>query len=78
MTMDQELRRVFHDLFGIPPEQCNETMSMETVKGWDSVSHLTLVFALEEAFHVQFSPEDISELTSLGRIRAFLAQRGAA
>jgi acyl carrier protein len=78
MTMDQQLRKVFHELFGISPEQCNDAMSMETVKGWDSVSHLTLVFALEEAFDVQFSPEDISELTSLGRIRAFLSQRGAA
>jgi acyl carrier protein len=78
MTMDQHLRRVFHELFGIAPEQCNDALSMENVKGWDSVSHLTLVFALEEAFAVQFSPEDISELTSVGRIRAFLSQRGAA
>ncbi len=77
-TMDQQIRKVFHDLFGIPPERCGDDMSMETVKGWDSVTHLTLVFALEEAFHMQFLPEDISELTSVGRIRAFLAQRGAA
>jgi len=76
--MDQQLRNVFLELFGIPPEQCDDATSMETVKGWDSVSHLTLVFALEEAFHVQFLPEDISELTSVGRIREFLAQRGAA
>ena len=47
-------RKVFHDLFGIPPERCGDDMSMETVKGWDSVTHLTLVFALEEAFHMQF------------------------
>ena len=43
MTMDQQLRKVFHELFGIPPEQCDDGTSMETVKGWDSVSHLTLV-----------------------------------
>jgi len=78
MTLDQQVGKVFQELFGIAPEQCNDATSIEAVKGWDSVSHLTLVFALEEAFNVQFSPEDISELTSIGRIKAVLLQRGAA
>ena len=75
--MDQQVANVFHELFGIAPAQCNDATSMETVKDWTSVSHLTLVFALEEAFKVQFSPEDISELTSVGQIKALLSQRGA-
>jgi len=77
MNTDQRIGKVFHDLFGIAPGDCNDTTSMEAVKGWDSVNHLTLVYALEEAFNVQFSPEDISELTSVGRIKALLSQRGS-
>jgi acyl carrier protein len=78
MSTDQRMGKVFHDLFGIAPDDCNDTTSMGTVEGWNSVNHLTLVFALEETFNVQFSPEDISELTSVGRIKALLSQRGAA
>ena len=78
ISRDQRIAKVFHDLFGIPQDNCYDATSMETVKGWDSVNHLTLVFTLEEAFNVQFSPEDISELTSVGRIKALLSQRGAA
>jgi acyl carrier protein len=78
MSTDQRIGKEFHDLFGIAPGDCHDTMSMETVKGWNSVNHLTLVFTLEETFNVHFSPEDISELTSVGRIKALLSQRGVA
>jgi acyl carrier protein len=78
MSTDQRIGQMFHDLFGIAPDACNDATSMKTVEGWDSVNHLTLVFTLEETFNVQFSPEDISELTSVGRIKALLSQRGAA
>ena len=77
MNTDQRISKVFNDLFGIAPGNCTEATSMENVPGWDSVNHLTLVFTLEETFDVQFSPEDISELTSVGRIQALLSQRGA-
>ena len=75
MNSQQQLGKVFSDLFGIPPEECVDSLAMENVAGWDSVNHLTLVFMLEEEFKVQFSPEEISELTSVGRIKSLLANR---
>ena len=77
MSTDQRIGEVFQNLFGIAPGDCNDATSMATVNGWDSINHLTLVFALEETFKVQFSPEDIAELTSVGRIKAVLSQRGS-
>jgi acyl carrier protein len=78
MSTDQRIGKLFQDVFGIAASDCNDATSMETVEGWNSVNHLTLVFTLEETFNVQFSPEDISELTSVGRIKAILSQHGAA
>ena len=78
MNIDERLSKVFRDLFAIPPGEYSDTTSMETVAGWNSVNHLTLIFLLEETFNVQFSPEDISEFTSVGRIKVLLSQRGAA
>jgi len=75
MNIDRQISRVFHDLFGILPDACSDALSMENVTGWDSVNHMILVFTLEEAFGVGFSPEEISELTSVGRIKALLSRR---
>ena len=77
MDAQKQVGKVFHDLFGIAPEDCTDALSMENVQGWDSVNHLTLVYALEESCSVQFSPEEISELTSVGRIKELLAHRSS-
>ncbi len=75
--MDQPLRQVLEDLFALPPERYADDLTLESVPGWSSISHLTLVLALEETFGVQFSPEEISELVSVRKIKAILAQHGA-
>ncbi len=74
--MNQTVARIVHDLFGVPPDECSDSLSPETVKGWDSVSHLTLVMALEQAFHVEFSPEEMAELVSVGKIKEILGKHG--
>ena len=37
------------------------------VAAWDSLKHIQIVFAVEEAFGVQFSEEQIPRLDSLSR-----------
>jgi len=62
---------------GLPEDRINEGISSETVPSWDSVTHLNLVLALEEAFGTSFTPEETLELTSLGGIRRLLESKGA-
>ena len=47
---------------------------VEALKEWDSLRHVELIFALEDAFGVEFSPDDIADLySSTENILAFLA-----
>ena len=49
---------------------------VEDVKEWDSLRHIELIFALEETFGVEFSPDDIADLySSTDEILVFLAAR---
>jgi acyl carrier protein len=73
--MDETLRAVFQDLFGTAPGELSDQLSMQDVEAWDSVHHFTLVLALEEAFGVMFSPDDIPEMTSVGKIKSVLSRR---
>ena len=56
------------DVFGVPVAELKLTSAPATVEGWDSVQHLNLVLALEEAVGVSIDPEEIEQMQTLGDI----------
>ena len=54
----------------IKEKQFRPDLRMGDIDEWDSVAHLDLVSAIEEAFGVRFKAEDIVEITSLEELRA--------
>lgn len=71
--MGSEVRTRLSDVFaavlGCDPLALNDGDSNKTVPGWDSVNHMQLLLALEDAFAVQFTPEEFAELTTFGALR---------
>lgn len=67
------LREVFGAVLGCDPAALTDADSPKTVKGWDSVNHMQLLLAVEEAFAEQFQPEEFASLTSFGAIRSRLS-----
>ena len=67
-NVDAPVRRVAADVFGLSEGELTVESSPSTIVTWDSVQHLSLVLALEEEFGVQFAPEDIEQMTSIGTI----------
>ncbi len=59
------VRRIFADVFQLPLEQIAPHSSPETIAAWDSLQHLNLVLALEQEYHVQFTPEEIERMLSV-------------
>jgi acyl carrier protein len=68
----ERARRVLASVFGVPVERIKDDASPETVPGWDSVTHLNLVMALEQEFGVSFTETQIVELLNLELIAATL------
>lgn len=64
-----KVQEVLNEVFGVNPQ----SVSMETkafdISGWDSVGHLSLCGALEEAFGIQF---DATELADMNAIRSII------
>ena len=52
------------------------SQTAETIPGWDSLTHIHLIMALEAEFGVSFAPEQAVELTSIAAIRAALGALG--
>ncbi|HSO37109.1 MAG TPA: acyl carrier protein [Labilithrix sp.] len=76
--LDSTLRKVVSEVFRIPPEDVDDELSPDTLDDWDSLSHLRLVTALEEAFSIKFESSEIMDLTTVGAIRESLAVKTAA
>ena len=77
--LDRRLREVMSEVFSIPPSEVGPELSMRTFEGWDSLSHLNLVIALEEAFELRLDADDVTKMSSYTDLRAILACRlGAA
>lgn len=56
--------KVFMDSFSVPKEALNETFVYQCVPAWDSVGHMGMIAALEEAFDIMMETEDIIEFGS--------------
>ena len=56
------------NVLGISTHTIDGTVSVENVSDWDSLQHINLILALEEAFEVHFSVDEIALMTSYSGI----------
>jgi acyl carrier protein len=66
------------DIFEEPAQSLDESSSPQTILRWDSVQHLVFTLAVEEEFGIQFPPEDLEELVTLGAVADAVRRHGAA
>lgn len=69
------VRQVISDVLGVPASSLTPSSSPETIESWDSVQHLSLVMALESSLGVQFAPEDIEKMRTVGDIERLVAMK---
>lgn len=67
---DAELRvrELVAATFGVPVDSIVRSTVRDEVDGWDSMGQLTLVLAVEDAFGVRLSVEQMQELDSVDAI----------
>lgn len=73
--LSQQVRGVVSDVLGVPVASINADSSPQTIESWDSVQHLSLVMALEQALGVQFQPEEIDKMRTVGAIEALVVAK---
>ena len=74
--MNEPLKKILADTLGVAESEIRDDFSAQNVPAWDSVAHLNIVLSLEAAYGVSFTPEEITEMTSLEKLRASLAKHG--
>jgi acyl carrier protein len=74
--MPDRVQRIAAEVFQIPVDAASDLLAFGESKHWDSVNHINLMLALEEAYETSIADDDVVELTTLPAIRRYLAMRG--
>jgi citrate synthase len=70
----KSLAQVFSEVLGISCAAVQETLQFNAIPEWDSLNHVNLMMALEEAYAVHIDEERMVELTNVKAIRDFVEQ----
>ena len=68
MSIFDQVRTAAADVLQVPPERITEASTPENIESWDSVEHLNLILVLEAQFDIEFEPEEIERMKSIGQI----------
>lgn len=69
------IREILAEILDVSPATLNETFSRDDAPAWDSLAHLRLVTALEEAFGIRFTMKEVGEMNGYATIRERIAAR---
>lgn len=62
----EELNGVMRDIFDDESINATRQMTAAEVENWDSMGHIRLVLAVEEAFKIKFATPEISSFANVG------------
>jgi acyl carrier protein len=61
-----QLTGIFRQLFGDDKITLTSNTMAEDIEGWDSFMHISLIVAVEAAFHIKFKTAETEELKNIG------------
>ena len=70
-----QLYQIIGKVLGVDPAELTEESNAQNTPKWDSLRHIEVVFAMENAFHVRFTMPEIASLRKLGDIRHLLISK---
>lgn len=73
--LDARLREIVQDVLGDDELELHDRTTADDVEGWDSLAHINIMVAVEGAYGVTFTSDELSAFRDLGELQAFLTAR---
>ena len=73
--IEQRLTSIFRTTFGDEAIVLRPEMTADDIAAWDSVSHIQLVFAVEDEFGIRLSMKDLEGLVDVGSLIETIERR---
>ena len=75
MTDTDKLDTTFRSALALPEGTDPRTTAFASTPEWDSVGHLQLLAAIEEAYSITLAAEDVSEMVDYAAVRRVLEEK---
>lgn len=72
-----KLTEIFRTTFKDPDLEIFDTMTVDDVPAWDSLSHINLIMSTEKAFGIRMNMREIRGLDNVGSLIKLLEQKTA-
>jgi acyl carrier protein len=76
-SLRAKITETFRDVLGDPKLELKDELTAQEVEGWDSISHINLIVALETRFKVKLTTGEVSKLKNVGDLVALLKRKTA-
>jgi acyl carrier protein len=70
--VDMKLETVIRNTFKLNAEQALDNIGPGSIPQWDSLGHVALIHAVEEAYSIHFTVDEIAQIESLGTLKEVL------
>ena len=77
MNTNDPLKQLLTEFFVLPADTETAQLSQQAMPQWDSFAMLQLIMELQAAFSIQFTLDEVDQLTDYAQIRAALSRKGA-
>jgi acyl carrier protein len=69
-----KLQEIFDDIF-VEPVKLTPTLSAMDVPEWDSLTHISLLLAVEKAFNIRFRVGEVEAVKNVGEFADLIGKR---
>jgi len=73
--ISEQLTKVFREVFRDDSITLNDQTTADQVEGWDSMSHINLIIAIEIAFGIEFTNEEIRSFNNVGEMQQCINEK---
>ncbi len=75
MTVTERLEPIFHEVFDDDTIRLTPELTADQVDGWDSLSHVNLIVAIESRFRIKFTQKELLTFRNVGDLLRAIAAK---
>ena len=68
MNIEQEIRMIMAEILEVKESEIEDETAIGELANWSSLNHLKIIAAIEQKFHIQFTPDALMDIEDFGDI----------
>ena len=74
-TISAKLRGILRQMFNQPQLEIRDDLTAADVEGWDSLTHVDLIVAVEEEFGIKLTTANVRRLNNVGEFITIIGMK---